>query len=109
MKGISDELKKDAPDVAAIQKHAGTINRFAPQIEGWFPDGTGADAGVKTAARAEIWSKPAEFRKAGEDFVQAAARFNGIAATGDIAAIREGVKPLGAGCKGCHDQFKAKD
>lgn len=109
MKGLNDELKKDAPDVAAIQKHADTVNRFAPQIQGWFPDGTGADAGVKTAARAEIWSKPEEFRKASADFVKAAAAFNSLAASGNIEAIRAGVKPLGASCKGCHDQFKAKD
>jgi cytochrome c556 len=109
MKGISDELKKDAPDVAALQRHAGTIDRFAPQIQGWFPDGTGAAAGIKTAAREEIWSKPEEFRKAAADFVTAASRFNGIAASGDVAAIRDGVKPLGASCKACHDTFKAKD
>ncbi|MDT9600618.1 c-type cytochrome [Sphingosinicella rhizophila] len=109
MKGINDELKKDAPDVAAIQAHAGTIDRFAPQIQGWFPDGTGAEAGVKTGARAEIWSKPEEFRKVAANLVTEAGRFNAVAATGDLAAIREGVKPLGAACKVCHDQFRAED
>jgi cytochrome c556 len=106
MKGISGELRKDAPDVAAIQVHAATINRLAPQIEGWFPDGSGAEAGVKTEARAEIWSKPQEFRQATERLVTEAGRFNAAAASGDIAAIRDGVKALGGACKNCHDQFR---
>lgn len=109
MKGINDELKKDAPELAVIREHAATINRFAPQIEGWFPDGTGAGAGVKTEAREEIWSKPEEFRKAAADFVQAAATFDQVAASGDIDGIRAGVKPLGAACKACHEQFRAED
>lgn len=109
MKGINDELKKPAPDVSVLQQHAATINRFAPQIEGWFPDGSGAEAGIKTGARAEIWSKPAEFRKAATDFVAAADTFHRTAQTGNIDAIRTGVRPLGASCKACHDQFRVED
>ena len=109
MKGINDELKKDAPDVAAIQAHAATIDRFAPQIQGWFPDGTGASAGVKTAAREEIWSKPDVFRSAAERLAAEAARFHVTTQSGDLAAIRAGVRDLGGACKNCHDSFRAED
>jgi cytochrome c556 len=109
MKATNDELKKDAPAIAVIQEHAATINKFAPQIQGWFPDGSGAEAGVKTEARAEIWGKPDEFKKAAADLVTAAAQFNSIAQAGDLAAIRAGVKTLGGTCKACHDKFRLDD
>jgi cytochrome c556 len=109
MKGINDELKKVAPSTPAIQAHAATIHQFAPQVQGWFPDGSGSDAGVKTEARAEIWSDPEGFKKRTAAFVSAAAAFNQIAQGGDLAAIRTGVKELGGTCKGCHEQFRVDD
>ena len=108
MKAINDELRKDAPDVAAIQAAAATIQRFAPQIEGWFPDGSGAGAGVETEAKAEIWAKPDEFRQATQRLVTAADAFHSTAQTGDLEAIRAGVRDLGGACKNCHDQFRAE-
>jgi cytochrome c556 len=109
MKGISDELKKDAPAVATIQTHAATINGLAPQVQGWFPDGSGSEAGLKTEAKAEIWAKPEEFKASAAKFVTAAAAFHQTAQAGDLAAIRTGVKNLGGSCKGCHDQFRVDD
>ena len=109
MKGINAELKKNAPDTAAIEKHAATINGLAPQIQGWFPDGSGSGAGVKTAARAEIWSRPEEFRRQAQAFVAASSQFHQTAQGGDLAAIRSGVKTLGGSCKSCHDQFRVED
>lgn len=108
MKSINDELKKSSPDVAVIQAGAATIDRFAPQIQGWFPDGSGAGAGVETEARAEIWSRPEEFRRATERLMAEASRFNAVAASGDLPAIRDGLKTLGGACKNCHDQFRAE-
>jgi cytochrome c556 len=109
MKGINEELKKDSPSIPTIQGHAATIHQFAPQVQGWFPDGSGAEAGVKTEARAEIWSDPEGFRKRTAAFVSAAAAFNRTAQGGDLTAIRAGVKELGGTCKGCHEQFRVDD
>lgn len=109
MKGITDELKKDNPAVATIQANAATINRLAPQVQGWFPDGSGSEAGLKTEARAEIWSKPEEFKASTQKFITAAAAFHQTAQGGDLAAIQAGVKDLGGSCKGCHDQFRVED
>lgn len=109
MKGIGDELKKSAPDVAVIQANAATLDRLAPQVPGWFPAGTGPEAGVKTEARAEIWSKPEEFSAAAANFATAARQFNATAQTGDVAAIGAAMKQLGGSCKGCHDKFRAEE
>lgn len=106
MKGIGDELKKSAPDVKVIQANAATIDRLAPQVPGWFPAGTGPEAGVKTEARAEIWTKPQEFSAAATNFATAAKQFNATAQTGDVAAIGAAMKQLGGTCKGCHDKFR---
>lgn len=109
MKGIGDELKKSAPDVKVIQANAATIDRLAPQVPGWFPAGTGPEAGVKTEARAEIWTKPEEFSAAATNFATAARQFNATAQTGDIAAIGAAMKQLGGSCKGCHDKFRTEE
>jgi cytochrome c556 len=109
MKGIGDELKKSAPDVKVIQANAATIDRLAPQVPGWFPAGTGPESGVKTEARAEIWSKPQDFSAAAANFATAAKQFNATAQTGDLAAIGAAMKQLGGSCKGCHDKFRNED
>jgi cytochrome c556 len=108
MKAIGDELQKSQPSVELIQRHAGEIRDYAPQIEGWFPEGSGYAAGLRTEARDEIWSNPEGFRRAAQAMVEASQQFHATAQTGDLAAIRAGVRELGATCKGCHDDFRAK-
>jgi cytochrome c556 len=109
MKGISAELKADSPSVPTIQTHAARLKEFAPQIEGWFPQGSGSEAGLKTRAKQEIWSDPEGFRRAAQTFVAAAGSFHGVAQGGDVQAIRAAVPDLGASCKGCHDKFRAPE
>jgi cytochrome c556 len=75
-------------------------------MRGWFPAGSGPQPGVKTAAKPEIWTKPADFRRAQDAFIAQAAAFQNTANGGDVDAIRAGVRSLGATCKGCHDQFR---
>jgi cytochrome c556 len=109
MKGINDQLKSGSPDVAAIQQHAARIEEYAPQIEGWFPTGTGAEAGLKTRAAAEIWSDPEGFRRAAQLFVARSQSFNRIAQEGRIEAIRAAVPELGKSCSNCHDNFRGPE
>lgn len=108
-KTIGDELKKDAPDVAAIKAEASRINGFAPQVKDWFPTGSGPQDGVKTDALATIWQQPDEFGKAAARLVDAAGALDAAAQSGDLAAVRGATGPLGAACKGCHDRFREKD
>lgn len=105
-KTIDDQMKKDAPDMAAIQAAAGTINGFAPKVASWFPAGSGPDDGIKTEALQTIWTKPAEFQQASTRFADEAAKFATVTQTGDKAAIGAGMKALGGTCKDCHDKFR---
>ena len=108
MKLITRELKADAPDLTKVREGAGTIARLAPQVSGWFPPGTGPEAG-KTHAKPEIWQKPEDFAAKTKAFQQAAQAFNTAAQGGDVAAIRAAHGELGKSCKACHDLYRAKD
>lgn len=108
-KGIYDQLNGSAPDVAAIQGYARTIDQLAPQVPSWFPVGSGAEAGVKTEALPAIWARPADFQTAASAFAAEAHKFDTVAAGGDLTAIRGEYGALGHACKNCHDQFRQKD
>jgi cytochrome c556 len=108
-KGIMDELKKPSPSIAAIRGDAKTIDRLARRVPGWFPKGSGAEAGVKTAALPVIWQQPADFRAAAVRLAAAARALDAAAAKGDIAQVRGAASGLGGACKNCHQTFKAKD
>ncbi|MDE2403697.1 MAG: cytochrome c [Sphingomonadales bacterium] len=109
MKAVMTELKADAPNVDAIKAGAALIDGAAPKVAGFFPKGTGPEAGVKTEALPVIWQKGPEFKAAAEKLVNASKGLNAAAATGDVARIKAAAGALGGACKGCHDTFKAKD
>ena len=108
MKGIGRELKADSPSAETIQRHSAVIARYAPQILTWFPEGSGPEAG-RTRAKAEIWSDPDTFRQRAKALESEAARFDQIARSGDIGAIRAAVPELQTSCKNCHDRFRAPE
>lgn len=108
-KTVMDQLKASAPDVAKIQESAGTMNRFAPQVSGWFPAGSGPDVVPKSEALPAIWEKPVEFSAAAQKFVDEAGSFQRIAQSGNVAAIGAAAKALGGSCKGCHETFRKPD
>ena len=105
MKAIGRELKADSPDLAQVRAGAATISALAPQVESWFPAGTGPDVG-KTEARAEIWQKPEDFAAKARSFREAAAAFEAAARGDDLGAIRSAQADLGKSCKGCHDLYR---
>ena len=108
-KGVYDSLKSGSPNVPTIQGYAKVIDNLAPQIPSWFPAGSGPEAGVKTGAKPEIWTKNAEFKAAALNFATEAHKFNQVASGGNAAAIQAEFPKLGLACKNCHDQFRVKD
>jgi cytochrome c556 len=107
-KVIRDQLKTDAPDVAAIKTAANVVSEAAANQEKWFPAGSGPEAG-KTGAKAEIWSKPAEFSTAMKNFADAAPKLQTAANSGDVAAIKSAFADTGKTCKGCHETFRTEE
>lgn len=108
-KAVKDALNAPTPDLAAIRASAKTIDALAPQLPSWFPAGSGPESGVKTTAKATIWSNPAEFKKDAAAFAAEARTFNAVAAGGDVKAIRAEYANLGNACKTCHQSFRTKD
>ena len=108
MKLVSAELKKDSPDLAKVRAGAATFARYAPQVKGWYPPGTGPDVG-KTRAKPEIWKKPDDFRTKALAFEKSAQEFAIAARGGDLAAIRTAHANLGKNCKACHDPYRAPE
>ncbi len=108
MKIVSRELKGGSPDLAAVRQNAAIIAGLAPQIPGWFPTGTGPEAG-KTEAKAAIWQKPEDFIAKSTAFTAAARAFNTAAQATDLAAIQAAHGTMGKTCKACHDLYREKD
>jgi cytochrome c556 len=92
-----------------VKRHAAAIAAHSSKVVGWFGPGTAAAPDVKTAARPEIWTQTADFRKAAIDFDAQARRTQALANAGDMAALGPQVRALGGTCKTCHDSFRAKD
>jgi cytochrome c556 len=108
-KTIGDELKKDAPDKAVIAPNAAKVKTLAAQIPTWFPNGSGAEAGVKTAAKPQIWSDPAGFAAAAERLKVETTKLQQFADAGDLGAIKTQFAATGAACKNCHDKYRVPD
>lgn len=105
-KRISNQLKSPSPDVAAMRQSAARILQLAPELDSWFPEGTGPDVG-KTRAKAEIWQKRQDFTTKADDFVRAAQNFDSAAKSGDLGQIQASFASLGKTCKACHDPYRA--
>ena len=108
-KAMNDELKKPSVDKALMVKNADTLALYAPQIQGWFPKGSGSEAGLKTGARAEIWSDPKGFEVQAVQFVARAKKYQAVVHNGDVAEMKTVLPQVGASCKSCHERFRAKD
>jgi cytochrome c556 len=100
-----------AGDLASprLRQAAGQISAAARSQYAWYPAGSGPQSRLRTAAKAEIWTRAREFRAAQDAFARQASAFERIVASGNEAAIRSGVRQLGASCKGCHDSFRVSD
>lgn len=105
-KAVRGELEKGTPDFTLVAAKAADINTRATKITGYFPEGTGIDAGYDTEALATIWEKPEEFAAAHQKLVDESAKLASLAAQGDAAAIGAQAMVMGGSCKNCHDDFR---
>jgi len=106
MKAIGDQLKAGTLDRTVMSDAAKKIAAYSRELPKWFPKGTGEEAGVKTAAKAEIWSEPADFQAAADKLPPEADKLVEIVATGDAAAIGGQLQATGKTCGGCHKSFR---
>ena len=108
-KNVNDELKSSTPQPVILQLSARQIRDAARAQYGWFPAGSGLQAGVKTKAKPEIWTQAAQFKAAQDAFAAQAGLFMKVAASGDASAMRVQAKQLGETCAACHRQYRVDD
>lgn len=107
MKSLGGNIKGAAtaatPDDAKANFAAAI--KFAETIPTLFPKGTGiGDKGVtKTRALQDIWTKPAEFKAAGEALVAA------LKAAEAAPADKSKLGGVTKTCKDCHDAFRGPE
>lgn len=109
LKGINDQLRGGSPAIGEIRPRARLLADHAVQVLRWFPHGTGAEAGVVTRARPEIWSDPRGFERAGAGLLVAARNLNRAAQSGNVESVRAAVPPLARACRACHDSYRAPE
>lgn len=106
---ISDALKTNAPDAAAISAAGKRIADAIKDVNAQYPAGTGADSGVKTRALPDIWLQNAAFKGAGDASVAESVKFAQTAAGGNVEAVKAGFKALTDSCVACHNKFRAPE
>jgi cytochrome c556 len=83
------------------------MKALAADLPGWFPKGSGPEAGVKTAAKADIWTDAEGFAAVATKLQAETARLADVAAAGDMDAIKAQVRATSGACKTCHDKYRA--
>lgn len=68
-----------------------------------FVEGSGAG---DTKAKPEIWSNAAGFKAAGDKMQAEMSKLAVAARSGNLDTLKAAFGPVGATCKGCHDDFR---
>jgi len=106
-KALHRDIDASPPNFAGIRAGAATVADLSRKASGWFPAGSGPEAG-KTGAKPDIWQNPKDFAAKLAAFQKAAATFNSAAASEDINAIHARFSDLGGACKACHDKYRSE-
>lgn len=107
MKSIVEQSKTDAPDKARMAAAAQVIDSYTADISGWFPAGSGPEAGVDTDALPYIWEARAKFDSITGQLGPEAKNLQTALSGDDLAAIRAQVKTLSGVCSTCHRSYRA--
>ena len=109
MTALGGQAKSGTLDRKVMADAAAKAVAYAKELPTWFPKGTGPEAGVKTAAKPEIWSQPDDFKAAGEKLAPEAEMLAEVVANGDKGAIFTQLQATGKACQGCHKQVRGMD
>lgn len=108
--GILSAMAKGEMDYDAVLATNAAENLQAAvtmKNDAMWPEGSGEDSGYKTRALAEIWSTYPKVAEAGKAMADASIALTAVAGNG-LDALKGSIGDAGKGCKGCHDDFRAK-
>lgn len=92
-------------DKEAFAQRAANLESLSRMPWEHFIDGS--DMG-ETKAKAEVWSKAADYKAAAEKFQSESAKLAQISRTGDEKATKAQFGATAKTCKSCHESFKSK-
>lgn len=98
-------MKGQVPYKDNLLAHAIGLDQMARILPSAFEQKT---QGGETRAKADIWEDAAGFQEKIREIQTATADFLAAVESGDQAAAREKLGPVGESCKGCHRKFREK-
>jgi cytochrome c556 len=108
-KAVNDGVRASQPDLAVIRANAASLVQLSEAQPTWFPAGSGPESGVRTRAKAEIWTNSVVFTERMNAFRAAAQALASASAGGDLDAIRAQTRALGGRCAACHTDFRTPE
>lgn len=96
--------EKKPYDKEEAGRSADLVAALSDYMKGFFGEGT--DKG-ETKAKPEIWQKRADFDGKMDKMIVEARTLPAAARTG-LPALKKAVSDVGAACKACHDDYRAK-
>jgi len=100
-------VKADTFNKDEFSKLASHLDELAQQPWQHFPAGSASgQSKQKTDAKAEIWSKSADWTKAIDNLKAETTKLKQVAANGDVASIKIQFGAVQKTCKSCHDSFR---
>lgn len=103
-KGLADSIARKG-EAADLRRFATRLNELAIQSGGWFPKGSGPEAGFKTKASDAIWTKPVEFKMQNDALVKETAKLVLLSKSNNLDAVKAQFAVVRKRCKVCHDGF----
>ena len=91
-------------DAAAAQANADIAVTMSKLPFAAFVDGT--DKVGNTKAKADVWSKRADFDAAAKKMQDEMVKLQAATKTGNLDQIKAAFGPVGQACKACHDNFR---
>lgn len=108
-KALKRTLEADDPNMTAARSAAVDIYKNSTAASGWFPAGTGPEAG-KTGAKPDIWlpANQQDFAAKLAAFQQSAKKFYSLALAGNADGMKGMADDLAGTCKACHDKYRTE-
>jgi len=106
---IHNELSNSSPDAARIAAAAADIKASTQAIATWFPPQTGPQSGLKTHAKAQIWTDASGFAATRSAYIrQVEKSVRVLTDPRERSAWKDSSAALGQSCKDCHDSYRVK-
>jgi cytochrome c556 len=101
------EIAYDAEQAASYAQNLELLTKLNNETM-WIAGTSKTDMPGKTRALAEIWSTYPDIVKKSDTWKAAVSKLSVSAGKG-LDALRADIGAVGKSCKGCHDDFRAKD